>query len=1239
MRGRGIMSVTRHFGLSSSPTTEPTGYDPTPTPPTNTSRYLWAYDRITYDDGTTVDTKHSVAGVYGGDGQDGKTSYIHIAYANSADGVKDFSTSISAGKLYVGMYVDFNASASGNPGSYKWQAVGGADIRHEVDKLVSRGDQLVVNGNASMGDNTNFPGLTYDGKERCGGSASFTRPFGSGYLDFITEEPIPVDVDAEYEFSFDAKSLAKKAAMSSFLAFYDIDGNLIKINHVAFVPGTTTELAKELKNGDTVVSLKNVTEIWEKQVQSYKFGFIFWNYKDSRGYQYPVETYSRNVFKNLFAGPSAVNVEDNTITLSSPWTGGTIAKGTPLSQKSYDSAFSYAGVVYNTIPTEWTHYQARYKGLGNGDSLLKANIHHGAAFMRPGFVWTHNHISDDQVWVANISVRKVNKGDKGDPGEAAYTVLCSPSAAVFNTDENGNLLADAIVIVKVKQGTKDVDVNGKVSVTGATNFTKGEARVNGATVTLAKAGVAKQSVSAGGTTTTLPCTSGSVELQIAVDANTKLTSTIPFSVNVTRFLAETKSDMKRFERTFTEFKGAETSMSAFKSNILQSAREISREVSEQAVGAQNLLKDSELKTLNSVSIRWPQRNVCAVRNKGYNGTNALRVNFAGLTGSDSNYNGLFWDKEHVIKVERGGTYTFSFFAMSPAPSKVEGVWNEIYFWDGPNGSRQSQLTSMNIHEKLTTAYKLFTQTFTIPNSAQHEYIEIALFSLRNGEVYFSRPCLTKTDGYVGWSRSREDGERIGGNIMRGTRKFDGDFSINGTLTENGNGEFSTLSLAGVLYCNLPTKVIEANKDYMLSFWVKSSGDLTARLRNPNSDATPTCVLTENSDGVFATDAAAQRGNSTIAKKEAFTRVWMHFRTNANVADNMQVVFSKASATMGVICGLKLEKGVEVTEWTDDANTVSSSLSDIKTLTKQTSREIEFAITNGLKKIGININGNDDSVVVKAGVFKVETPNGTVSLIAQDGKIFVDLIDARKIVAEGVKSQIIDALNATFRNLNVQDGKFSGKLDGVEGSFKRLTCVDNDGKVVGEISFDSSGRIWLSGDFYHQGTKDGRGLRFYASGIWCRGSFGTAQRNTIVVNGSYAYYYVNGPGEPGVYVSLSSMTSSGGQKFYRLPCNGLGLFAPSGTEGFPADTVVFNISGTTTYYYELQMFDTQRCMVVNANDNYSDVYIYSNGNGVQWKGGEMAEVVRLPCEHMTPVPGNGVLGRGLLVGAFRDNDWK
>src|SRR3712207_9080276 len=85
------------------------------------------------------------------------------------------------------------------------------------------------------------------------------------------------------------------------------------------------------------------------------------------------------------------------------------------------------------------------------------------------------------------------------------------------------------------KGKDNVDINGKVSVLSSTNFTKGEARVNGTVVMLPKKGVAMQSVSVGGETTTLPVTSGSVELQIAVDATTKLTYTVPFSVNVTKY--------------------------------------------------------------------------------------------------------------------------------------------------------------------------------------------------------------------------------------------------------------------------------------------------------------------------------------------------------------------------------------------------------------------------------------------------------------------------------------------------------------------------------------------------------------------------------------------------------------------------------------------------------------------------------------------------------------------------------
>ncbi|MFR2340717.1 MAG: phage tail protein [Mediterraneibacter gnavus] len=65
-------------------------------------------------------------GIPGKDGVDGKTQYTHIAYANSADGSKDFSVSDS-NRDYVGMYVDFTQNDSTDPTKYAWSKIKGAN--------------------------------------------------------------------------------------------------------------------------------------------------------------------------------------------------------------------------------------------------------------------------------------------------------------------------------------------------------------------------------------------------------------------------------------------------------------------------------------------------------------------------------------------------------------------------------------------------------------------------------------------------------------------------------------------------------------------------------------------------------------------------------------------------------------------------------------------------------------------------------------------------------------------------------------------------------------------------------------------------------------------------------------------------------------------------------------------------------------------------------------------------------
>ncbi|AVO22748.1 receptor binding protein [Streptococcus phage D1811] len=65
-------------------------------------------------------------GLPGPKGSDGRTQYTHIAYANSSDGKKDFSTSDS-NREYIGIYVDFNINDSTTPSDYSWTLVKGAD--------------------------------------------------------------------------------------------------------------------------------------------------------------------------------------------------------------------------------------------------------------------------------------------------------------------------------------------------------------------------------------------------------------------------------------------------------------------------------------------------------------------------------------------------------------------------------------------------------------------------------------------------------------------------------------------------------------------------------------------------------------------------------------------------------------------------------------------------------------------------------------------------------------------------------------------------------------------------------------------------------------------------------------------------------------------------------------------------------------------------------------------------------
>lgn len=64
-------------------------------------------------------------GMKGEKGDDGRTSYVHIAYSNSSDGGVDFSTTDPSNRAYTGYYTDFEMIDSTDPSKYEWQRTKG----------------------------------------------------------------------------------------------------------------------------------------------------------------------------------------------------------------------------------------------------------------------------------------------------------------------------------------------------------------------------------------------------------------------------------------------------------------------------------------------------------------------------------------------------------------------------------------------------------------------------------------------------------------------------------------------------------------------------------------------------------------------------------------------------------------------------------------------------------------------------------------------------------------------------------------------------------------------------------------------------------------------------------------------------------------------------------------------------------------------------------------------------------
>ena len=453
------------------------------------------------------------------------------------------------------------------------------------------------------------------------------------------------------------------------------------------------------------------------------------------------------------------------------------------------------------------------------------------------------------------------------------------------------------------------------------------------------------------------------------------------------------------------------------------------------------------------------------------------------------------------------------------------------------------------------------------------------------------------------------------------------------------------------------------------------------------------------DGEIRSDGRPTDGNNTLSLSTTWVKHTFSFKTKSTLPTTDQhVLFRLPEGCNGAqVCMVKLERGVFATEWcrSEYDKTGAKGLDGCIQRISEWVEGVEFrndeGLTTGTRYLDIAVVTKGANSFDAYKCLRTHTSSSSIPVtnttywqkfnnmqpiytpmimaqyallrFSQTNQLLVMKSDGTTVAAGmggGTYPLWVGATtpeNAPFKvDINGKliasgceikgNSTIEGMLKGVTGSFHSLDCLDYNGVKNGGIDFNSgymrfsgqctfSGGVTFNGEIHHQG-----GDIFYAGNIFCRGMFAAMQRYTVIVMGSYAYYFptqylATWDVSKAVYVSLNSV-SSGGRTYYRIDC-----YSPNGYDalaGMPIDTVLFRISGSTTYYYILDLHPTQRVFVCNINDDQNNVVICCNGQDVTWNGGEISYVQNMGYGRILPSKTSNVLGAGQIVGPFRDNNW-
>jgi hypothetical protein len=680
------------------------------------------------------------------------------------------------------------------------------------------------------------------------------------------------------------------------------------------------------------------------------------------------------------------------------------------------------------------------------------------------------------------------QGKPGKPGKDAVSIIVEDAPLVFDTDDNGIVSPGTSKTAKVKvmKGNQNVSnqcigvssrddmcVNCKCYVTQEDGYI---------TVSVSGNFIAKDDVVVDGVNHVVSATSGYAVAQAAYDGVTYFAQ-VPFSINVAKFTGIVAFDNKSYKSKFKEVSnrldGAATKyeLTQAKSEIEQTAREISLSVSEKSIGRRNMLVGSACRKYRDGFIYmsgaesqyydgYPLEQI--EKNSGIDGVNCIHCRTK-QTGTNRYYlSGFRWfgnSPQGNIKLEKGKNYVLSFYAKTHTPNDIYFTAEVIYQGSKIDTSRPAGYSgpignSTTFAASEADKWELFTVKVHVPSNAPYEYVEINIFARARSYSFFDgyicKPMLEEGENYNGWTLSEQDYDYVGGNLLDNARTLDKSGTLtdtNDTVIQNGYGTDSACiknlmkanatpsDYKEVLRWRFGSTYLVNGNDYIFSFVAKADVD----------NARVVCYMwsgdIENSSNIFtegnggAWDSQAD-GNIVFILSRQWTRYWVHWRPKDGYATPKQVLIrhtgnNSTSASTVYVAQPKLEIGATMTEWTE--------------------RKSDLIDKASLKKAGIEVKS--DEVLLYGDRIRVDN-NGQTAAMFIGGKLNANLINA-----ETINVNHVYARSSEGANIIGHFGNFD-KADAVVGSDRCPLWLG------AELAKDAPFRVTSLGDLYSNSGKIG-----------------------------------------------------------------------------------------------------------------------------------------------------------------------